>query len=184
MRTPCGDTGHRRCSARSPFDIIGRATIAGTSFNGRTGGSGPSNRGSNPCVPATIALFVQPDSFVAHGCGISVVSVPQRNSKEFPNNLSLAVVAACAAPEPEASAAMAVLSPDTPVAVTGGQIRGAVSDETPEVMAFKGIPFAAPPPPPTRCSHGLRSRQMDGSIRPGSETCPRATWRTEWSNMG
>ena len=28
--------------------------IAGRSSNGRTGGSGPSNRGSNPCLPAII----------------------------------------------------------------------------------------------------------------------------------
>ena len=41
--------------------------------------------------------------------------------------------------------AQVVLSPDTPVAVTGGGIRGAASERDPDVVAFKGIPFAAPP---------------------------------------
>ena len=41
--------------------------------------------------------------------------------------------------------AISMLSPDTPVTVTGGQIRGALSDTSSEVVAFKGIPYAAPP---------------------------------------
>lgn len=80
---------------------------------------------------------------------------------------------------------MAVLAPDTPVAVTGGQIRGALSDETPEVMAFKGIPFAAPPvgdlrwrpPEPVVAWEGVRDATapgpvcMQGGDREQSEDC-------------
>ena len=36
-------------------------------------------------------------------------------------------------------------SPETAVTVTGGQIRGVLSDEHPDIIAFKGVPFAAPP---------------------------------------
>ena len=39
----------------------------------------------------------------------------------------------------------AELSADTPVAVTGGRINGAVSGSNPDIITFKGIPFAAPP---------------------------------------
>ncbi|MBQ02206.1 MAG: hypothetical protein CL477_16170, partial [Acidobacteria bacterium] len=38
-----------------------------------------------------------------------------------------------------------VLSADTPVGVTGGLVQGALSETNPEVIAFKGIPYAAPP---------------------------------------
>ena len=61
-----------------------------------------------------------------------------------PRVAALALSAACAAPEPAPPAPTPALSPDTPVVVTGEQIRGAVSDD-PDVMTFKGIPFAAPP---------------------------------------
>ena len=37
------------------------------------------------------------------------------------------------------------LSADTPVSISGGQVQGAASASNPEVIAFKGIPFAAPP---------------------------------------
>lgn len=99
--------------------------------------------------------------------------------------IALAMVAACAAPEPETPASVAVLSPDTPVSVTGGQIRGAVSDEAPEVVAFKGIPFAAPPvgdlrwrpPAPIVPWEGVRDATapgpvcMQGGDREQSEDC-------------
>ena len=42
-------------------------------------------------------------------------------------------------------AAPVVLSPDTPVGVTGGLVQGALSQTNPDIIAFKGIPFAAPP---------------------------------------
>ena len=41
--------------------------------------------------------------------------------------------------------AQTVLDPDAPVIVTGGAIRGAVSAGNAEIVAFKGIPYAAPP---------------------------------------
>ena len=86
--------------------------------------------------------------------------------------VALALAAACAAPEPEAPSRIAALSPDVPVAVTGGQIQGAVSDDTPDVIAFKGIPFAAPPvgdlrwrpPEPVVAWNGVRDASMPGSI--------------------
>ena len=39
----------------------------------------------------------------------------------------------------------AMLSADTPVAVTGGRIQGTAAAADPDVAAFRGIPFAAPP---------------------------------------
>ena len=41
--------------------------------------------------------------------------------------------------------AQTVLDPAAPVMVTGGVIRGAVSARDADIVAFKGIPFAAPP---------------------------------------
>ena len=41
--------------------------------------------------------------------------------------------------------AQIVLDPDAPVMVTGGAIRGAVSAGNDAIVAFKGIPYAAPP---------------------------------------
>ena len=86
--------------------------------------------------------------------------------------VALVLTAACAAPEPEAPSPVAVLSPDTPVTVTGGQIQGAVSDDNPDVIAFKGIPFAAPPvgdlrwrpPEPVVIWNGLRDATEPGTI--------------------
>ena len=99
--------------------------------------------------------------------------------------VALAVITACASPAHESPPTMAVLAPDTPVAVTGGQIRGAVSDETPEVVAFKGIPFAAPPvgdlrwrpPAPVVAWEGVRDATapgpvcMQGGTQEQSEDC-------------
>ena len=50
----------------------------------------------------------------------------------------VALIAACA-PEPPAT-----LAPDGPVAVTGGSVTGVLT-ENPDVIAFMGIPYAAPP---------------------------------------
>ena len=49
------------------------------------------------------------------------------------------------APAVALTAAPTTLSPDTPVAVTGGLVQGARSDTNPDVIAFRGIPYAAPP---------------------------------------
>jgi len=66
------------------------------------------------------------------------MSVPSKRSLSF---LILFVVACGpSAPEPPAP-----LAPDTPVAVTGGSVTGALVDGSPAIIAYKGIPFAAPP---------------------------------------
>ena len=57
---------------------------------------------------------------------------------------AVCLLAGCAAP-PDDAPVVELLSPDGPVAVTGGEIRGAVSERTAAILAFKGIPFAAPP---------------------------------------
>ena len=44
-----------------------------------------------------------------------------------------------------AARAQVVLAPDTPVAVTGGEVQGAASERNSDIVAFQGIPFAAPP---------------------------------------
>lgn len=51
---------------------------------------------------------------------------------------------ACQQPAPAVKTPIATLSPDAPVLVTGGSIRGAAS-APPDIISFKGIPFAAPP---------------------------------------
>jgi len=38
-----------------------------------------------------------------------------------------------------------VLSADTPIAVTGGLIQGGLSETNPNIITFKGVPYAAPP---------------------------------------
>ena len=57
----------------------------------------------------------------------------------------LVLTAACAAPVEEAPFPVAMLSPGASVTVTGGEIQGAASDTNPDVIAFKGVPFSAPP---------------------------------------
>ena len=82
------------------------------------------------------------------------------------------LTAACAAPEVEPPFQSVVLSPDAPVTVTGGQIQGAVSDTDPDVMVFKGVPFAAPPvgdlrwrpPEPVVSWDGVRDATASGPI--------------------
>jgi para-nitrobenzyl esterase len=86
--------------------------------------------------------------------------------------VALALITACGSPGPEVPSPIVVLSPETPVAVTGGQVQGSVSDDNPDVMAFKGIPFAAPPvgelrwrpPEPVVAWEGVRDATTPGSI--------------------
>ena len=58
---------------------------------------------------------------------------------------TVALLIGCNQPETKKEAPRLVLSADNPVSVTGGQIQGEVSDTNPEVIAFTGVPFAAPP---------------------------------------
>ena len=70
------------------------------------------------------------------------------------------------------SAAQTVLDPAAPVMVTGGSIRGAVSAGNADIVAFKGIPFAAPPvgelrwrpPEPVIGWEGVRDASESGAI--------------------
>ena len=86
--------------------------------------------------------------------------------------------------EADAVAAPAALSPDTPVAVTGGLVRGALSETHPGILAFKGIPFAAAPvgelrwrpPAPVEAWEGVREATAPGSIcmQHGAQQAPQS----------
>ena len=79
------------------------------------------------------------------------------------------ILAACGAPPADAPA-VHVLDPEAPVMVTGGEIRGAVSAGDPDIAAFKGIPYAAPPagdlrwrpPEPVNAWDGVRDATEPG----------------------
>lgn len=79
-----------------------------------------------------------------------------------------------AAPEPPVGQPVSILSPETPVLVTGGQVQGALAEAHPEIIAFRGIPFAAPPVgdlrwrPPTAVAswNGVRDASASGSACP------------------
>ena len=61
---------------------------------------------------------------------------------------AVVILAACGQPEADAediAPPIVTLSPDNPVTVTGGQIRGSHAETNPSVMTFKGLPFAAAP---------------------------------------
>ena len=70
------------------------------------------------------------------------------------------------------AAAQTLLDPETPVMVTGGAIRGAAAARNADVVAFKGIPYAAPPvgdlrwrpPAPVRGWQGVRDASASGPI--------------------
>ncbi len=70
------------------------------------------------------------------------------------------------------AAAQTVLDPETPVMVTGGAVRGAAAARNADVVAFKGIPYAAPPvgdlrwrpPAPVRGWQGVRDASASGPI--------------------
>ena len=80
--------------------------------------------------------------------------------------------AACGPPVSETPSPVAMLAPDTPVTVTGGQIRGALADVNPEIVTFKGVPYAAPPvgdlrwkpPQPVVAWDGVRDATVTGPI--------------------
>ena len=95
-----------------------------------------------------------------------------RASSVFTVAIILALVAACGQPAAELGPPGLTLSADTPVAVTGGQIQGAVTDGNPDIIAFKGIPYAAPPvgdlrwrpPEPVVAWDGVRDAGEAGPI--------------------
>jgi para-nitrobenzyl esterase len=68
------------------------------------------------------------------------------------------------------------------VNVTGGQIRGVLSDEHPDIIAFKGVPFAAPPigdlrwrpPAPVVAWQGVRQAATTGSACPQLGPAPQS----------
>ena len=84
----------------------------------------------------------------------------------------MALAAACGRPEVDAAPPAAMLDPDVPVAVTGGEIRGAPVDDNPDIVAFKGVPYAAPPvgdlrwkpPRPVVAWDGVRDATASGPI--------------------
>ncbi len=71
-----------------------------------------------------------------------------------------------------AAAAQTVLDPETPVMVGGGAVRGAPAARNADVIAFKGIPYAAPPvgdlrwrpPQPAHGWQGVRDASTSGPI--------------------
>jgi para-nitrobenzyl esterase len=74
------------------------------------------------------------------------------------------------------------LSPESAVTVTGGQIRGVLSDEHPDIIAFKGVPFAAPPianlrwrpPAPVVAWNGVRQAATTGPACPQRGSMPQS----------
>ena len=85
------------------------------------------------------------------------------------------MMAACGQTESDAvviAPPVAMLTPDDPVLVTGGQIRGAYSALAPGVMTFKGVPFAAAPtdelrwhpPAPVEPWSGVRDATTTGPM--------------------
>ncbi|MCE2540482.1 MAG: carboxylesterase family protein [Acidobacteria bacterium] len=94
-------------------------------------------------------------------------------------SISLVRAAACAAVAaflaiggPASAGAQTVLDPEAPVMVTGGAVRGAVSASDEGIVAFKGIPYAAPPvgdlrwrsPAPVVGWEGVRDASDSGPI--------------------
>ena len=88
---------------------------------------------------------------------------------------AVAILEACGQPEADAvdiAPPIVTLSPDNPVAVTGGQTRGSHSETNPGVMVFKGLPFAAAPtgdlrwraPFPVEAWSGVRDATTAGPI--------------------
>ncbi len=82
-----------------------------------------------------------------------------------------ALAAACGQPEVETAPA-ATLDPGVPVTVAGGELRGAAADGNPDIVAFRGVPYAAPPvgdlrwrpPRPVVAWDGVRDASAPGPI--------------------
>ena len=80
--------------------------------------------------------------------------------------------AACGQPEVETAPPVVTLAPDVPVTVAGGEIRGAAAARQPGIVAFKGVPYAAPPvgdlrwkpPQPVAAWDGVRDAAAPGPI--------------------
>ncbi|MCY4600453.1 MAG: carboxylesterase family protein [Acidobacteria bacterium] len=83
-----------------------------------------------------------------------------------------ALASACGQPEVEPAAPAALLDPAVPVQVTGGEIRGAAAAGNPDLVAFQGVPYAAPPvgdlrwkpPQPVVAWDGVRDAAAPGPI--------------------
>ena len=84
----------------------------------------------------------------------------------------LALAAACGQPAVESPPPAAVLDPGVPVAVSGGEVRGAPAAGNPDIIAFRGVPYAAPPvgdlrwkpPRPVAAWDGVRDATAPGPI--------------------
>lgn len=79
-----------------------------------------------------------------------------------------------------AQATATMVSTESAVTVTGGQIRGIASDGNPNIIAFKGVPFAAPPvgelrwrpPAPVVPWTSIRQAATNGSACPQRGPAP------------
>ena len=107
---------------------------------------------------------------------------PRSSSRLLALAAAAALAAACGgqstgggpAADTAAAPAPPALSPDTPVAVTGGLVRGAPSETHPGILAFQGIPYAAAPvgelrwrpPAPVEPWAGTRDATAPGAICP------------------
>ncbi len=87
------------------------------------------------------------------------------------SSVALASVVVYGQVKPAAQRAILTLSPEAAMTVTGGQIRGVALDRYPEIIAFKGVPYAAPPvgelrwrPPASVVAwQGVRNATANGS---------------------
>ena len=92
------------------------------------------------------------------------------------------VVAASAQAQPRTQPTARALSPESAVAVTGGQIRGTLAAGRSDVIAFKGVPFAAPPvgelrwrpPAPVVPWQGVRQATVNGAACPQRGPMPQS----------
>ena len=84
----------------------------------------------------------------------------------------MALASACGQPEAETAPPAAMLAPDAPVTVTGGEIVGAPAAGNPDLVAFHGVPYAAPPagdlrwkpPRPVVAWDGVRDATVPGPM--------------------
>ena len=78
---------------------------------------------------------------------------------------------ACGQPQVETAPPAATLDPAVPVTVTGGEILGAPAEGNPDIVAFQGVPYAAPPvgdvrwkpPQPVVAWDGVRDATAPGA---------------------